>query len=927
MHFMRRKFTLYPFRVLFSVALATIIGASAAKAQWTGPTAAPPGNNVPPPIWNSAVSGASQNASFNVTGSGNVGTTLGVGGNISSGGSGAFGGFTPDPTWEVTTPGLYVGDGIAGTIIGAGAGQAAGDISTDGSVGIGGSLAALGDISGGTLTITGDGLIGGAISVAGDAAATRLCIAADCRDAWPVPGGGGDITAVNVDTGITGGGLTGDVTVKLDNVYTDGRYVNTNGDTMSGDLSLSGAASDLVAGGDVGGSRLCIGADCRDAWPVPGGGGDITGVTAGTGLGGGGASGDVTLNVNTSSGVTTFGDSVVLDTVFTDGRYVKKSGDVMTGDLNLSGMNTDLNVGGTVTVGSSIPGFVDLFFGAGGNRLRWNGASSFEFNRPVNFANGLNTLIGSNSSFSGPVSIAGVGNYLNAPFGTVMGRSLCTVPGAACTSGAPYTDANTVSATTFCMYNAGVPDCRTTWPAGGGGSGDITAVTAGNGLTGGGLAGDVTLNVGVGTGLTVAADAISLDTTYADGRFVNVTGDTMTGDLNLSNVDLNVTNGSVIMDIGAGVDNSVTYVGFRGTSIALSYNDTAFGFPGFELDTSTNIRGNLYLEIASPRIETIGSTGPLTIDSNFGTIQTAGSDHLRVGGAISTNGLAINSALGMNSQGSTAGGYFLDSGDGSFAYAGYGNYGVYGSGQYGLRGIGTGAGTTYGVYGSASGGTTNWAGYFQGTGVSPYANVYVGDNLLVGATSESISDATYVLDGNDAYIAGNLGVNANIYTDGSICANDNAGDCPAMAAGGIYGDLAYSRFDVAEYILSRDDLKPGEVVVIDSKATEQVVRSKKPYDSAVAGVVSTDPGVLGGYTLEAKSGTHRVPLTLAGRVPVKVSAENGPIKPGDLLTTSKTPGHAMRCPSATQCVGAIVGKAMGTLSSGTGLLPVLITLK
>jgi hypothetical protein len=68
-------------------------------------------------------------------------------------------------------------------------------------------------------------------------------------------------------------------------------------------------------------------------------------------------------------------------------------------------------------------------------------------------------------------------------------------------------------------------------------------------------------------------------------------------------------------------------------------------------------------------------------------------------------------------------------------------------------------------------------------------------------------------------------------------------------------------------------------------------------------------------------------MAMVGRVPTKVSAENGPIKVGDLLVTSSTPGYAMKGTDRSLLTGAVVGKAMGPLDSGTGTIEVLVTLQ
>ena len=72
-------------------------------------------------------------------------------------------------------------------------------------------------------------------------------------------------------------------------------------------------------------------------------------------------------------------------------------------------------------------------------------------------------------------------------------------------------------------------------------------------------------------------------------------------------------------------------------------------------------------------------------------------------------------------------------------------------------------------------------------------------------------------------------------------------------------------------------------------------------------------------------GAH--PVALTGRVYVWADASNGPIEPGDLLTTSGIPGHAMKVSDFDKAHGATLGKAMTSLEEGRGLVLVLVSLQ
>ncbi|TKJ30053.1 MAG: hypothetical protein CEE40_06540 [Chloroflexi bacterium B3_Chlor] len=128
--------------------------------------------------------------------------------------------------------------------------------------------------------------------------------------------------------------------------------------------------------------------------------------------------------------------------------------------------------------------------------------------------------------------------------------------------------------------------------------------------------------------------------------------------------------------------------------------------------------------------------------------------------------------------------------------------------------------------------------------------------------------------------------------------------------------------DFAEALPAAEGLAPGAVLVVGPDGRLQ--QSHVPYAANVAGVYSTRPSYVGNGQFLGQDGY--VPVTLMGLVPVKASAENGPIRPGDLLVASSTPAHAMRAGDNPQ-VGTVIGKALEPLEVGTGEIQMLVTLQ
>ncbi|MGE0480371.1 MAG: hypothetical protein AB7Q17_07860 [Phycisphaerae bacterium] len=134
--------------------------------------------------------------------------------------------------------------------------------------------------------------------------------------------------------------------------------------------------------------------------------------------------------------------------------------------------------------------------------------------------------------------------------------------------------------------------------------------------------------------------------------------------------------------------------------------------------------------------------------------------------------------------------------------------------------------------------------------------------------------------------------------------------------------------DIAEKFPASESLEPGMVVAIDTKNAGKLCLARGAYNRCVAGVVSGANNFSVGAVLGNLPGHEDAPpIALSGRVYVQCDASAGAIEPGDLLTTSETPGYAMKATDLDRSHGAVIGKAMERLENGRGLVLALVNLQ
>jgi hypothetical protein len=172
---------------------------------------------------------------------------------------------------------------------------------------------------------------------------------------------------------------------------------------------------------------------------------------------------------------------------------------------------------------------------------------------------------------------------------------------------------------------------------------------------------------------------------------------------------------------------------------------------------------------------------------------------------------------------------------------------------------------------------------------------------LAGFFEGDVSVTGKINHGGDYNCAGNMTVQKDIVLANADCAED---------------------FDISQMA----GAEPGTVMVLGREGALEP--SQRAYDKRVAGVISGAGSFRPGIVLDKQQSVGiRMPVALLGKVYCKVDAECGSVDVGDLLTTSATPGHAMKAGDPFKAFGAIIGKALRPLTSGQGLIPILVALQ
>ena len=480
-------------------------------------------------------------------------------------------------------------------------------------------------------------------------------------------------------------------------------------------------------------------------------------------------------------------------------------------------------------------------------------------------------------------------------------------------------------------------------------AGDIESVTAGAGMTGGGTSGAVTLNVIGGNGITVAADAVSITDSYvdalADARISNaiLDSDTMTGALSTNvpsaesvkaYVDAQVDTVDHLSELGGDTDSvsegstNLYYTDARARaaisegSTQLSYNSGSGVLTYTQGDTDTVAEGsNLYYTDGRARAA-ISVSGSLSYNSTTGVISYTDSDRsdATIRGLFSGGtGITYNSSTGAISLTDT--GYIT----GVTAGTGLSGGATSGTATLNVSGLTVAEFAGSAIQISSESYVDNNTSLMTSAAISDKIESYgysttVGDITAVtagsGLTGGATSGAATLNVGAGSYIvvaADTVSVDAtSANTASKVVARDGSGN---FSAGTITATATSARYaDLAENYEADAEYEAGTVVKFGGE--KEITATDSEGDSAVVGVISTDPA----HLMNADCEGIALPVALAGRVPCKVV---GPVAKGDLMVSAGE-GRA-KADNAAQA-GHIIGKAISANENGEGVCEVLVNM-
>jgi hypothetical protein len=372
------------------------------------------------------------------------------------------------------------------------------------------------------------------------------------------------------------------------------------------------------------------------------------------------------------------------------------------------------------------------------------------------------------------------------------------------------------------------------------------------------------------------------------------------------------TNGSSAGVGGQSVSSSG--IGVRGLATATT-GKTA----GVRGESASDEGSGVFGLATAPTGETVGVRGDCVSSGGTGVFGnatgTTGTTYGVFGKTASNKGIGVY-GLGGDSSTNSAKTYIGTTGFGVLGESAYG-FGVVGMSDF-TAGVLGASGTDCGVIGASDG-------YYGVLGHSWW--VGVGGQSTSGDGVRGTSQSGFGVFAFSETGIPLLAMLGSAASNKSIIEGRQDGTTRFRVTGGgeVYasGSFHPNGADFAEMLPAENSLEPGDVLVIGEDG--KLARCTQPYQENVAGVHATKPGLLGGAH-DGADLAGKSPLAVVGIVPVKVTSENGPIKPGDKLTTSSTPGHAMKAGKHAE-IGTVIGKALSALHGDRDVITMLVILQ